>query len=138
MDPNLRIEVPVTRRFANSEYTCRHKAARKAHPQGARGPWPLDQAAGSAAGVDPTWLSRLERGDYGSPDPRHLRELARVLELETIDLFAMAGYSGSEGLPNFAPYLRAKYDLPAEAVETLNDLFEYISDKYAKPQEPEK
>lgn len=92
----------------------------------------------AAAGVDPTWLSRLERGDYSSPDPRHLRELARVLEIETTDVFAMAGYSGGEGLPGFAPYLRAKYDLPAEAIDTLSELFEFINDKYSKAEDSDR
>lgn len=92
----------------------------------------------TTAGVDSTWLSRLERGDYASPDPRHLRELARVLEIDTNDVFAMAGYTGGEGLPNFAPYLRAKYDLPVEAIETLSELFEFINDKYSKTEEQDR
>jgi transcriptional regulator with XRE-family HTH domain len=83
-----------------------------------------------AAGVDASWLMRLERGEYSSPDPRHLREVARALEVEAADLYALAGYKGGEGLPAFAPYLRAKYDLPPEAIEQLAAHFELISDKY--------
>ncbi|MDP9340533.1 MAG: helix-turn-helix domain-containing protein [Actinomycetota bacterium] len=84
----------------------------------------------AAARVDATWLSRLEHGEYTSPDPRHLRLLAQVLEIETADLYVMAGYRGGEGLPGFVPYLRAKYDLPAEAIEQLQSHFELINEKY--------
>ncbi len=84
----------------------------------------------AAARVDATWLSRLEHGEYTSPDPRHLRLLAQVLEIETADLYVMAGYRGGEGLPGFVPYLRAKYDLPAEAIDQLQAHFELINEKY--------
>jgi transcriptional regulator with XRE-family HTH domain len=91
----------------------------------------------TAAGVDPAWVSRLERGEYSSPDPRHLREVARVLEIQTADLFTLAGYQGSEGLPAFSPYLRARYNLPPEAIEQLNAHFELLSEKY-RAEDPSK
>jgi transcriptional regulator with XRE-family HTH domain len=84
----------------------------------------------AAAGVDATWLMRLERGEYTSPDPRNLRELARVLEVETSSLFLAAGYTSGEELPGFAPYLRAKYDLPTEAVEQLAGYFNFVQQRY--------
>jgi transcriptional regulator with XRE-family HTH domain len=40
-----------------------------------------------AADVDATWLSRLERGLYDSPDPRLLRSVAEALGAEATDLF---------------------------------------------------
>jgi transcriptional regulator with XRE-family HTH domain len=82
----------------------------------------------AAAQVDSTWLSRVEHGIYVNPDPRYLHRLAKVLGVETMDLFQAAEYG--EGLPSFAPYLRSKYDLPAEAVEQLNAHFELLADKY--------
>lgn len=85
----------------------------------------------SLAKVDSSWLSRLERGDYASPDPRHLRALAQVLHLDTADLFIAAGYRGSEGLPGFAPYLRAKYDLSPEEVAQLQAHFELVNERHA-------
>ena len=41
--------------------------------------WSIRHCA-AAAGVDTTWLSRLERGDYTSPDPRHLQQVASRVE----------------------------------------------------------
>lgn len=86
----------------------------------------------AAAGVDASWLSRLERGDYNSPDPRCLSQLAAVLEIDPIDLYLLAGYPGSERLPGFAPYLRAKYDLPPEAVTQLEAHFRLLNEKYRR------
>jgi transcriptional regulator with XRE-family HTH domain len=52
------------------------------------------------ASMDFSWLSRLERGLYESPDARNLYRLARVLDVEVASLHKEAGYG--EGLPGFA------------------------------------
>jgi transcriptional regulator with XRE-family HTH domain len=80
------------------------------------------------ANVDATWLSRIERGIYSSPDPRSLWRLAQALGVEVEELYEDAGYTG--GLPAFSPYLRAKYDLPQEAIDQLEAHFELINEKY--------
>jgi hypothetical protein len=59
-----------------------------------------------------------------------LWRVARVLDIETADLFLEAGYGDAHGLPGFVPYLRAKYDLPTQAVEQLEAHFELINEKY--------
>jgi transcriptional regulator with XRE-family HTH domain len=81
---------------------------------------------GSTAGVDPTYISRLERGAYVSPDPRALARLAAALGLDSLELFVAAGYRSSTALPSLAPYLRAKYDLAPEAIHQLEDAFERV------------
>lgn len=82
------------------------------------------------AQVDATWLSRLEHSTYASPDPRSLYKLARALDIEVAELYLTAGYSDGRGLPGFAPYLRAKYDLPPEAIDQLAAHFELIQERY--------
>lgn len=82
------------------------------------------------AEVDPTWLSKVERGIYRSPDPRRLYRLAQALNIETADLYLEAGYGDPRGLPGLAPYLRAKYDLPPEAIAQLQAHFELFEAKY--------
>lgn len=82
------------------------------------------------AGVDPTWLSRLEQGVYVSPDPHQLVKVAQGLEVDVEELYVVAGLSTGHGLPGFAPYLRAKYDLPDEAVAQLEAHFELLNTKY--------
>lgn len=84
----------------------------------------------TAADVDSTWLSRLEHGVYLNPDPRHLHRLGKVLGIPTSELFEAAEYS--EGLPNFAPYLREKYELPEDAIGQLEAHFELIANKYER------
>jgi transcriptional regulator with XRE-family HTH domain len=80
------------------------------------------------AGVDATWVSRLEHGIYTKPDARSPWRLAKALGVEVEELYVDAGYSG--GLPALRPYLRAKYDLPQEAVDQLEAHFELINEKY--------
>lgn len=89
-----------------------------------------------AAGVDPTWIMRLERGEYAEPNPRLLGALARALEVDVTDLYLAAGYREPSGLPGLSPYLRAKYDyLPPEAVDQLTAHFDLINEKYRREQE---
>ncbi len=85
-----------------------------------------------AAGVDFSWLGRLERGEYASPDARLLGAVARGLGLDPSDLNILAGYPSGDGLPEFAPYLRAKYDLPADVVSQLEANFDYINRSYRR------
>ena len=80
--------------------------------------------------VDFSWLSRLERGRIGSPDARMLWRVARALDVEPADMYLEAGFGDTHGLPGFGPYLRAKYDLPEEAVRQLEEHFALINEKY--------
>lgn len=86
--------------------------------------------AARRAGVDATWLSRLEQGVYTSPDPRHLMKVARALDIDVEDLYSIAGLTSGSGLPGLAPYLRAKYDLPDDAVAQLEAHFDLLNEKY--------
>ncbi|MFL6163279.1 MAG: helix-turn-helix domain-containing protein [Jatrophihabitantaceae bacterium] len=91
----------------------------------------LRQAA-RAAGVDPTWLSRLEQGLYTAPDARSVMKVARGLGVDVEEFYVIAGLSDGHGLPGFAPYLRAKYQLPDEAIGQLESHFRLLADKYQK------
>jgi transcriptional regulator with XRE-family HTH domain len=86
------------------------------------------------ANVDATWVSRIERGVYSSPDARYLLRLAQALDVEVEELYEDAGYT--DGLPAFSPYLRTKYDLPQEAIDQLEAHFRLINDKYQPKDEP--
>ena len=76
-------------------------------------------------------IMRLERGEFGRPDPEKLQRIARALDLDARDLFALAGYVPSDGLPNFGPYLEAKYgdELSASARKELERHFERLRKK---------
>jgi len=80
------------------------------------------------AGVDTAYIVRLEKGHYHSPRPDTLRGIAKALGIPLADLFAMADYVMPYDLPNFGPYLRAKYgDLPEETVAALDSYFDRIT-----------
>ena len=89
------------------------------------------RAAAKAADVDATWLSRLEQDRYQKPDARLLSRLADALDIRAADLYRLAGYTNpSAPLPHFNGYLRARYDLPEEAITQLQAHFDLINDKY--------
>lgn len=84
----------------------------------------------ATAGLDASGLSRLERGRMGDPSLSYLHKLSRGLQVDPTDLYLIAGYTEGHELPGFAPYLRAKYELPPEAVEQLSAYFDFINAKY--------
>lgn len=90
------------------------------------------RALAATAGVDATWIMRLERGDYVSPDARSLASIARALEIDVADLYLAAGYEAGRELPGFEPYLRSKYDLPASAVAELRAHFDALNEAYRR------
>ena len=73
---------------------------------------------------------RLERGEYESPDPRRLVQLAEALGVDVSDLFAEAGLMTWRALPSLQPYLGARYDLPDPAIREVFMFFEYINHRY--------
>lgn len=82
------------------------------------------------ASIDATGLSRLESGRASEPSARTLIRLAAALSIDVVDLYAAAGYEPGYELPAFRPYLRAKYDLPTEAVDQLAAHFQLLNDKH--------
>src|SRR5690348_15494273 len=73
----------------------------------------------SRAGIHNSYLARLESGENDSPAAEVLQRIADVLEISSADLLAFIGVKPPEGLPELAPYLRAKYQLDEAAVREL-------------------
>lgn len=82
------------------------------------------------SGLTPATVSRLEMGHIDTPRPDHLQRLARALDADIEDLYALAGYFMPEGLPEFEPYLRTKYGLPDQAVAALDEYFQALRDRW--------
>jgi len=89
------------------------------------------ETLGNAAGGTRATIMRLERGEFGRPDPEKLQRIARALGLDVADLFALAGYRPSDDLPNFGPYLEAKYgeELSTSARRELERQFNRLRKK---------
>ena len=81
-------------------------------------------------GISRPKLNRLELGQIEHPSPTVLQRLAEVLELDSDDLYAAAGYRSSKKLPSLTPYLRTKYHLPPDALAEANAALRDILDKY--------
>lgn len=90
------------------------------------------QTLAAMAGVDKSYLHRLEHGEIGSPDPRVLVGLARALELDVADLYLEAGYASGRGLPRMEPYLRATLGLPDDAIQQIEEYVEFMNQRYGR------
>lgn len=85
----------------------------------------------AAIGIVQSNVIRLENGHIASPSTTILDGLARELDLDLADLYALAGYTRPSELPAFTPYLRSKFaGLPEEARAELEQSFRHIANKY--------
>jgi len=91
--------------------------------------------AALASGLHHSYWSYLEAGKYHNPRPAHLQLVAEALEVPFEDLYGMAGYEVPQRLPSFRPYLRAKYDLPPEAITQLESYFSLLRSHFGIPQD---
>jgi len=91
--------------------------------------------AASLSRLHLSYWSKLEDGQYQAPAPKHLMAIARALNVDFEDLYGLAGYESPERLPTFRPYLRAKYELPPEAVADLERYFELLRNYYDIPKD---
>lgn len=89
------------------------------------------------SGLTLSTVSRLETGHIASPRPKHLQRLARALQVDVEDLYALAGYLVPEGLPGLQPYLRAKYGLADDAARQVEGYVEALRDRTAAPNREE-
>ncbi len=81
----------------------------------------------SRVGIHHSYLARLESGETANPAAELLQKIADVLEINSADLFAFIGVKPPEGLPELAPYLRAKYHLNEAAVHELAEHMERLA-----------
>ncbi len=76
-----------------------------------------------------SYISRVEAGKFKQPSPEKLQRIAEHLELDYGDLCALAGYQ-APGLPDFLPYLRAKYNMNDDDARRLGEYFEFLRDQH--------
>jgi transcriptional regulator with XRE-family HTH domain len=70
-------------------------------------------------GIHNSYLARLESGETANPSADVVQRIADVLEIDSTDLFAYIGVVPPTGLPDLAPYLRAKYRMSDEAIQEM-------------------
>lgn len=86
------------------------------------------RALAKAADLNPSSVSRLENDEMGASDET-VHRLAKVLKANYRELSTLA----VGNLPNFAPYLRAKFDLSPEAIAELEGHFAAVTKQHSKP-----
>lgn len=80
-------------------------------------------------GTDTAYLVRLERGEYRSPRPDILANVATALDVPMSDLYAIAGYIAPTELPSLTPYLRTKYrQLSDDAIDSVDAYLQHIAE----------
>jgi transcriptional regulator with XRE-family HTH domain len=70
-------------------------------------------------GIHNSYLARLENGETANPAADLLQRIADVLEISSTDLLAFIGVKPPDGLPDLAPYLRAKYRMSDAAIREM-------------------
>src|SRR5579872_7238682 len=91
----------------------------------------MQTTAAQRIGVSPTYLGRLERGEYSNPSPHILAAAAEEYKISQADLFAAAGYLTPSELPTLASYLHATCEeLPDSAIGEMVHYCEYIQARY--------
>ena len=70
-------------------------------------------------GIHNSYLARLENGETVNPAADLLQRIADVLEISSADLLAFIGVKPPDGLPDLAPYLRAKYRMSEAAIREM-------------------
>lgn len=73
----------------------------------------------SRVGIHHSYMARLESGETANPAAELLQQIADVLEISSADLLGFIGVKPPEGLPELAPYLRAKYHMDEAAIREM-------------------
>ena len=81
-------------------------------------------ALARAAGVQPSTITRLEKGEVERLDPAVLHRIARILQADLEDYYVLAGSPIPRGLPSLQPYLRATTELSDEQIRQIQTLIE--------------
>jgi transcriptional regulator with XRE-family HTH domain len=89
----------------------------------------LAEAARQIGGLTPSFLFYLEEGQRRQPKPEYLHRLARFYRVLVEDLYALAGYTPAEELPDLPAYLRTKYDLSDELIRELETYKDFLTER---------
>lgn len=76
------------------------------------------------ANVDPGTVWRIEQGMIAKPRMESLVAIARVLDINTVDLFTAVGWLTGDDLPSLGTYLRAKFGDLSDAA--ITDIRHYV------------
>lgn len=82
-----------------------------------------------AAGINHSYLVKLETDQNDNPSAAHLQRLADVLEIDASDLLTFIGVEPSSTLPSPRVYFRRKFGLSDAEAARLSHLIAEYTDK---------
>jgi transcriptional regulator with XRE-family HTH domain len=77
----------------------------------------------------PSYLHYLEAGERKKPHPDYLNRLARFYGVLVEDLYALAGYTPADELPELRAYLRSKYGLSTEVIREIENYKDFLTER---------
>jgi len=86
------------------------------------------KAVAEHSGFHESYWRKLEAGQYEAPDPKHLRIIAETLSCPLEDLYSLCGYTITEDLPSFGPYLRATTSMSDADIAAMEHIFHSLAD----------
>jgi transcriptional regulator with XRE-family HTH domain len=78
------------------------------------------------AEMDDSWLARLERGRYTTPNPAQLARLAEILDIDPARIDRLTHDYLADSMPSTRTYLRSKEKLSPEAMDALERALDEI------------
>jgi transcriptional regulator with XRE-family HTH domain len=91
--------------------------------------WSLRRLS-TESGISPTWLMKLERGEYTAPAPERLIRVADTLRIDPERIERIVKGQISENLPGVRTYFRAKYDLTPEEIDEIERTVQEVQRKH--------
>lgn len=87
---------------------------------------------GRELNLSESYISRLEHGEFRTPQPGVLMALAKRFDININDLYAITGCLLSTELPSFSAYVHAKHpDWPETVIAELADYYEFLKQKHS-------
>ena len=83
-------------------------------------------ALADLSGMDFSWLARLERGQYASPNPVQLARLAELLDIDPARIDALSANHLADSLPSVRTYFRSKTKATPEQLDAIEAVLREI------------
>jgi transcriptional regulator with XRE-family HTH domain len=87
------------------------------------------------AGVDKSWLHRLENKKVASPDPVLLTRVTEALGIDPARIDRVSNDHLASSMPGLRTYFRSKEKLPLAALQEIEDEIDRIRAKHKRPSD---
>jgi len=95
-------------------------------------------ALADLTGFDDSWLQRLERGQYASPNPVHLARVAEALDIDPVAIDRASKNHLAQSLPSVRTYFRSTAKATPEQLDEIEAAIAEIHAKHTGPSDTDK